>query len=86
MNKDADWVLSDKSGKKQDAAAVSTNKIVSPVDEDARSGLARMLDAHMSDMGTILNGILRFFIRYDDSIFFISRPEVVQAATRTTLL
>jgi hypothetical protein len=62
MKNESDWALSVESAKKKDAAALSNKKIIIPVDEDARSGLARMLDAHMSDMGTILNGAPRFII------------------------
>ncbi len=68
MKKLFDWALSAKSGKKKDAAAVSNKKSDNSLDEDARSGLAKMLDAHMSEMGTILNGAQRLLIRFDDSI------------------
>jgi hypothetical protein len=50
-----------KAGKKKDVAAVS-NKKIATADDEARSGLVRMLDAHMSDMGTILNGELRYIV------------------------
>lgn len=77
--------LPTKSGKKKDAAAVSNKKIVGPVDEDTKSGLARMLDAHMSDMSTILNGAGRLLFYLMIQLFF-KYLDMVQAATRTTLV
>ncbi len=51
-----DLSIFDFAAKKKDTAVPSSKQAQSNADFDSKSSLEKMLDAHMSDMNTILNG------------------------------